>query len=98
MGDLSSQIKGDILAKIKHRLLRGEQRGAPGRGCWTGGTLIVTSLYCHLPLGFLTLLFSISPTVANRAFLKTLSREGSREINSRGINSKTQPGSLHVGF
>lgn len=92
-----------VVPKAKHRLLGGsegelQEKTAGTEVGWTRGTLRVTSPQSHLLLGFLTLVFSVSSTVTHTTFLKTLSREGYREISSWYINSKTQPGSHYAGF
>ena len=72
-----------------------EQKGAPGMEVNRRDPQSLPSSLSR-PLG-VSLSFSISSTVAHRSFLKTLSRECHREINSWSINSQAQPGSLHAG-
>lgn len=62
-------------------------------GAGIKGWMNKTDFQSYLPLGSLTLIFSVFFIVAHRPFLKTLSRESYREINSWSINSKT----FHAG-
>lgn len=51
-------------------------------GAGIKGWMNKTDFQSYLPLGSLTLIFSVFFIVAHRPFLKTLSRESYREINS----------------